>query len=84
MKKKHQNTLRKIYHRPVLGTIKWGDIEALFISLGATVIEREGSRVAIILNNTIKIFHRPHPKPDTDKGAVNSVKLFLQQHNIKP
>lgn len=77
LKKKHANTLRKINTRPVLGTIPWSDIESLFVALGATVEQRAGSRVAIILNGKPHVFHRPHPSPDTDKGAVASVKRLL-------
>lgn len=84
MQRKHLKTLQAIYHRPILGTIKWSDIEALFISLGAMIMEREGSRVAIILFGEVKVFHRPHPSPDTDKGAVKSVKQWLELHGITP
>ena len=31
MQKKHRRTIERIFSRPALGTIKWGDIEALFI-----------------------------------------------------
>ncbi|WLF84550.1 hypothetical protein L3D26_03500 [Moraxella sp. ZY21109] len=47
-------------------------------------MEREGSRVAIILFGEVKVFHRPHPSPDTDKGAVKSVKQWLELHGITP
>jgi len=29
----------------------------------------KGSRVAVILFEEVKVFHRPNPSPDTDKGA---------------
>lgn len=77
LKKKHQTTVRKIANRPILGTIPWKDIEALFAALGAEIEEREGSRVAVILNGCVHVFHRPHPEPVTDKGAVSSVKKVL-------
>lgn len=77
LKKKHLVTLRKINTRPVLGTIPWSDIESLFEALGAKVQQREGSRVAIIVNGKPHVYHRPHPSPDTDKGAVASVKRLL-------
>lgn len=77
LKKKQEKTLRQIKTRPVLGTIPWDDIESLFVSLGATINERAGSRVAIVLNDKVHVFHRPHPNPDTDKGAVASVKRIL-------
>ena len=84
MKKKHQKTLELIYKRPVSGNIQWIDIEALFIGLGADVSERAGSRVAVILFNEIKVFHRPHPSPNTDKGAVASVRKWLDSNGVKP
>ena len=84
MKKKHQRTLALIFNRPVLGSIKWTDIEALFIELGAEIQEREGSRVAVILFAQVKVFHRPHPSPDTDKGAVASIRKWLAENGVKP
>lgn len=84
MKKKHQRTLALIFNRPVLGSIKWADIEALFIELGAEIQEREGSRVAVILFAQVKVFHRPHPSPDTDKGAVASIRKWLAENGVKP
>jgi hypothetical protein len=64
--------------------IAWKDIGALLVSFGAETSEREGSRVAIFLFNEVRIFHRPHPSPKTDKGAVVSVKKWLEQHGVKP
>ncbi|UOO76442.1 type II toxin-antitoxin system HicA family toxin [Neisseria sp. Dent CA1/247] len=84
MKKKHQRTLALIFSRPVSGSIKWADIEALFVELGAEIQEREGSRVAVILFGQVKVFHRPHPSPDTDKGAVASVRKWLEENGVKP
>lgn len=82
MKKKHLKTLTAIFARPVSGTIRWKDIEALFLALGAAIEAREGSRVAVILFDQVKVFHRPHPQPTTDKGAVASVRTWLEQHDI--
>ena len=84
MKRKQQKTLELIYKRPVSGNIQWCDIEALFVALGADVSERAGSRVAVILFNEIKVFHRPHPSPNADKGAVASVRKWLDSHEVKP
>ncbi|MEQ1705604.1 MAG: type II toxin-antitoxin system HicA family toxin [Rickettsiales bacterium] len=84
MKKKHQKTLELIFSRPVSGNIKWRDIEALFLELGAEINERAGSRVEVFLFNEIRVFHRPHPRPDTDKGAVASVRQWLQANGVMP
>ena len=84
MKKKHQRTLSLIFARPILGGIKWADIEALFVDLGGEIEERAGSRVAVILFGQVQVFHRPHPGPDTDKGAVASVRKWLEANGVKP
>lgn len=82
MQAKHTKTLKLIYQRPTSGNIKWRDIEALFIELGAQVQEREGSRIGVKLFNQIKVFHRPHPSPMTDKGAVATVRKWLQENGV--
>ena len=84
MKKKHRKTLERIFARPVSGTIPWRDIEALFIELGAEINEREGSRIGVFLFGEIRVFHRPHPSPETDKGAVASIRTVLQQNGVEP
>jgi hypothetical protein len=84
MKRAHQRTLEAVFAHPTGANISWKDIEALFSGLGAEVSEREGSRLAIFLFNEVRVFHRPHPSPKTDKGAVVSVKKWLEQHGVKP
>ena len=84
MQRKHQRTLALIFSRPVSGSIKWRDIEALLLALGAEVTEREGSRVGIKVFGDRRVFHRPHPSPDTDKAAVESVRKWLEINGVKP
>lgn len=84
MKRKHQRTLQAIFAHPVSANIQWHDIEALFIELGAEISEREGSRIAVVLFDEVRVFHRPHPSPDTDKGAVASIRNWLKQHGVVP
>jgi hypothetical protein len=84
MKRKHQKTLNSIFSRPVSGNIKWKDIEALFVELGAELSEREGSRIGVRLFGERRVFHRPHPSPNTDKGAVASIRQWLQENGVEP
>lgn len=84
MRRKHQRTLAAIYTRPTSANIKWNDIESLFEALGAEISEREGSRVEVFLFEEVRIFHRPHPRPDTDKGAVASIRDWLESHEVTP
>lgn len=84
MKRKCQRTLAQIFSRPVSANIRWADIEALFIELGGELAEREGSRVLVRLFGDRRVFHRPHPEPTTDKGAVESIRKWLEEHGVKP
>lgn len=84
MKKRHAATLELIFTRSVNGSIHWADVEALFVALGAEVSEREGSRVGVFLFGEVRVFHRPHPSPNTDKGAVASIRKWLTEHGVKP
>ena len=84
MNKRHQKTLDTIFAQPISGNIKWRDVENLLKNVGATLQERAGSRVAISLNNQIAVFHRPHPSPNMDKGAVKDVRRFLENAGVRP
>ncbi|CAH1903699.1 HicA toxin of toxin-antitoxin [Candidatus Nitrotoga sp. HW29] len=84
MKRKHQKTLELIFHRPISANIQWREIEALLVELGAEISEREGSRVLVRLFGERRVFHRPHPTPNTDKGAVESVRKWLDDNGVRP
>ena len=84
MGRKHQRTLELIFSRPVSANVRWADIEALFVELGGQVTEREGSRVLVRLFGDRRVFHRPHPEPTTDKGAVEAIRKWLEDHGVKP
>ena len=84
MKKKHIKTLALVFKQPVSANIDWKDIESLFIRLGAEISEREGSRIGVRLFGEIQVFHRPHPSPKTDKGAVASVREWLKRNGVMP
>ena len=81
---KHRRTLEAVFTRPVSANIAWRDIEALFEAFGATVKYGDGSRVHVLLNGKVATFHRPHPRPHTDKGAVAAVRDFLASAGIRP
>ena len=84
MKRKYEKILQLVFKRPVSANVKWREIESLLKHLGAEIIEREGSRVEIFLFNEVRIFHRPHPSPDTDKGAVTAIRKWLKTNGVKP
>jgi hypothetical protein len=84
MKRAHSRTLELIFARPVSANMRWSDIEALFLELGAKITEREGSRIAIVLFGQVQVYHRPQPRPTTDKGEVTSIRKWLESNGVKP
>jgi len=75
--KKNKTTLAAIFKNPVRSDILWKDIESLLYALGAEISEGRGSRVRIVLHSVRAVFHRPHPRKETDKGSVRSIRRFL-------
>ncbi|MBD3673937.1 MAG: type II toxin-antitoxin system HicA family toxin [Planctomycetaceae bacterium] len=81
---KHDKVLKKIFENPVPANIPWRDIESLMLHHGAEITEGNGSRVRVALNDEKAVFHRPHPEKETDRGAVKSVREFLENAGIRP
>jgi hypothetical protein len=79
---KHQLTYQAIFSKPTKASIVWKDIEAMLVNLGADITEGNGSRVRIHLKGIRAVFHRPHPKKETNKRAVISMRRFLQAAKI--
>ena len=84
MRRKHARTLTALFADPIQSGILWRDIETLLEALGAEISERRGSRVCISLNGIDAVFHRPHPRKETDKGAVGSMRRFLKEAGVEP
>ena len=84
MNSKHRKILNAIFANPVSPSILWEDIERLFIACGGMLTKGRGSRIRVKLNGVLATFHRPHPERVTDKGAVKSVRTFLENAGVKP
>jgi hypothetical protein len=72
-----------VYKNPIQANIPWADIEGLLVALGAKMSEGSGSRLRVKLNGVRAVFHRPHPQKTTDKGAVNSLRRFLENAGVR-
>jgi hypothetical protein len=81
---KHDRTLQAVFDEPTRANIAWRDIESLLAHLGAELTEGHGSRVRAHLNGVRAVFHRPHPKNETGKGMVESVRRFLFNAGVRP
>jgi xanthine dehydrogenase iron-sulfur cluster and FAD-binding subunit A len=83
MNKRSRKTFAAIFEIPTRSGIRWSDIEAMLVSMGAEVSEGRGSRVRIALGGVRAVFHRPHPEKETDRGAVVSMRRFLNEAGVK-
>jgi HicA toxin of bacterial toxin-antitoxin, len=84
LSRKHRATLEAVFATPIRAGIAWRDIEALFVACGGEISEGQGSRMRVALNGVRAVFHRPHPRKETDKGAIRSVRRFLTEAGITP
>lgn len=81
---RHRKTLDAVFATPLRPDVAWSEIEALLGALGAEVSEGKGSRVRVYLGGVRAVLHRPHPRKETDKGALKSVRRFLTEAGIRP
>ena len=88
MKRRHARTLASVFGHPADGNIPRRDIEALLIESGAgwgaEISERKGSRIGVSLCGGRRVFHLTHAEPDTDKGAVASIRDWLRRNGMEP
>jgi hypothetical protein len=82
LNRKQAKTLAAVFEHPVRADILWSDIVRLFEALDAIVTQGRGSRIRVYLNDVRAVFHEPHPEKETDKGAVKSVREFLENAGI--
>ena len=83
MNSKHHKTLTLIFKQPVPASLAWIDVENLLCALGAEMSEGAGSRLAFDLNEITLVVHRPHPRKEVDRGAVKSIRRFLETAGVK-
>ena len=83
MNRKQRRTLEAVFRKPTPANLHWKDIEALIVALGGEIESgRSGSRIGVMLNGKITVFHKPHPGKEADKGAVRNLRQFLELAGI--
>jgi hypothetical protein len=80
---KNRKTLAAVSERPERGDIRWEELASLLHALGCRQLQGGGSRVRFVSpEGLILRLHRPHPRPELDKGAVRAVQRFLQAMGV--
>lgn len=81
---RHRKTLAKIFEEPVRSDVAFSDVEALLRAMGAELSEGRGSRLRVYLNGVRAVFHKSHPRKETDKGGLKAVRRFLREAGMEP
>ena len=76
MNSQQKRTLSAIFEEPTRANVAWAHIESLFGALGAEVSQSNGSRVRVALGGSRAVFHRSHPRPEIDRGALRWCERF--------
>jgi hypothetical protein len=84
MNSKQKRTLEAIFEEPARANIDWKDIENLLSALGADLTEGRGFRLRFALNGVRASFHRPHPRKESGRLMVRSVRRFFMEAGVKP
>ena len=77
MSKKHEKIVAKINARPTRSDVRWSELEALLMHMGATRTEGRGSRVRFKIGMRRLHLHRPHPSPFVNKATLEDVREFI-------
>lgn len=80
---RYEKVRARIEERPTRADLTWREVIALFIAMGGRVTEGSGSRVRVVLNGRVAVFHRPHPGKELTKSSVESVRRFLTEAGVK-
>ena len=79
MNTKHRKTLDAVFNKPTLGNISFASNEALVVALGGQIVEREGSRIQLVLDGEQWRAHRPHPGKEAKRYQVEEAReLFIR------
>lgn len=84
MNNAQRKTLRAIFEVPTRGDITFRDIENALQALGATIAERQGSRIRVALQGEVWRCHRPRPGKEAKKYQVEEVRELLERLRIAP
>jgi hypothetical protein len=81
---RQRRTLEAVFERPTRADLRWSDVEALLRAAGVELSEGRGSRVRLHFEGLRMVLHKPHPRPEMVRGAVEDVRDFLSTAGLRP
>lgn len=84
MNNRHYKTLQIAFRDSVSGTIRWDDVEALLLAVGADLIEGNGSRICFVARGEVETFHRPHLDKEAKRYQIKAARAYLIRLGVIP
>lgn len=73
-----RETLSRIHAKPTPVGLQWQDVEAMLRASDVEVVERPGSRVALIKGQKAIVVHRLHLSPQIGSSTIREMSAFLK------
>ena len=83
MTTKHRKTLAAVFASSTLASIVFSDPEALVKASGGMVVEREGSRVKMVLMGEEWRCHRSHPGKEAKRYQVEELGEVFERVGVR-
>lgn len=83
MNTRYRRTLDSIFKKPTTATLPFSQIEGLVLYLGGQVVEREGSRIKLMLGGQQWRCHRAHPGKEAKRYQVEEAREFLLRAGVQ-
>jgi hypothetical protein len=84
LSRRHAGTLTRIFAKPTPANVRWNEFAALVRAAGGELKDREGSRVAVLLQKQVMVIHKPHPRPEIKRSTVRDIRDFFLLVGLKP
>jgi hypothetical protein len=83
MNTRYRKILDAILRTPATSSLAFSEIETLVLHLGGQVLERQGSRVKLVLGGQCWRCHRPHPGKEARRYQIEEAREFLLRAGVK-
>lgn len=83
MNTRYRKVLDAIFRTPTTASLAFSEIEALVLHLGGEVLERQGSRVKLVLGGQCWRCHRPHPGKEAKQYQIEEAREFLSRAGVR-
>jgi len=82
MNTRYRKIFDAIHRTPTTSSLVFSEIEALMLHLGGEVLERQGSRVKLMLGGQCWRCHRPHPGKEARRYQIEEAREFLLRAGV--